>query len=73
MKEKIYFVCLQKICFKDNDKPAHWVDHSKLISLDMDELFKRITKFDKNQASIIENTEEQDNVAEKTTDDVDEM
>ena len=39
----------------------------------MDELFKRITKFDENQASIIENTEEQDNVAEKTTDDVDEM
>ena len=47
-----------KKCFKDNNKPAHGVGHSKLISLDIDEFFKRTPKFDENQASVTGNTEE---------------
>ena len=42
MKEKINFVCLlKKSCLKDNVKPAHWVGHSQLRSLDTDDFFKR--------------------------------
>ena len=44
--------------FKENDKPAHWVGHSKLRSLDKDELFKRTPNFDENKASVIGSTEE---------------
>ena len=42
MNRKIHFVCLLKDCFKDNVKTVHWVGHSQLISLDIDDLFKRI-------------------------------
>ena len=34
-------VSSKRLCVKDNNKPAHWVGHSKLRSLDMDECFKR--------------------------------
>ena len=37
--KKIHFVCLlRKI--KDNDKPEHWVGHSKLGSLEIDDFLK---------------------------------
>ena len=49
MKEKIHFVGLKKNCFKDNNKPAHWVGNSKSIPLDIDELFKRTPKLDENR------------------------
>ena len=52
MKEKIYFLCPQKHCFKDTNKPVHWVGHSKLRSLDKDYFFKRTPQFDENQASV---------------------
>ena len=48
-ERKIYLVCLQKNCFKHNNKPAHWVVHSKLISLNIDEFFKITQKFDENR------------------------
>ena len=48
-ERKIHFVCLQIKCFKDNVKPAHWVGHSQLISLDTDDLFKRTPKLMKNR------------------------
>ena len=44
------------ICFKDNNKPAHWVGHSKLRSLDMDEFFKRTPTFDEKEAIVTEKT-----------------
>ena len=40
------FCVSSKKCSKDNNKPAHWVGNSKLISLDIDELFKRTPNFD---------------------------
>ena len=43
---------------KDNDKPTHWVVHSKLVSLYRDYSFKRTPKFDENQAIVNGNTEE---------------
>ena len=52
MKEKIYFLCPQKHCFKDTNKPVHWVGHSKLRSLDKDYFFKRTPQFYENQASV---------------------
>ena len=60
MKEKIHFLCLQKQ-IKDNNKAAHWVDHSKLRSLDIYEFFERTPKFDENQASVDGNTEGEEN------------
>ena len=59
--------------FKDNDKPAHWVGHLKLRSLYIDEFLKITPKFDENKASVTRNTEEEENSAERTTDDADEM
>ena len=45
-ERKINFVCLQKyILFKDNNKPAHWVGHSKLRSLEIDEFLKEHQTF----------------------------
>ena len=58
MKEKSIFCVFKKICFKDINKPAHWVGQSELISLDVDDLFKRTPKFDENQASVTMNTYE---------------
>ena len=43
MKEKNPIV-VSSIFFKDNNKHVHWVGHSRLRSLDIDELFKRIPK-----------------------------
>ena len=63
---------LKKNCVKDFVKPAHWVGHSKLRSLDIDDFFKRTPKFDENQASVTVNKEEKENVAEETNDDADE-
>ena len=71
MKEKIHFLCLKKYCFGDNNKPAHWVGHSKLRSQDVDELFKITPKSDEKDASVTGNTEEEKNIAKKTTDDTD--
>ena len=60
MKEKINFVCLQKI-YIYNNKPAHWVGHSKLRDLDIYELFKRTPNFDEKEASVSGETEEEKN------------
>ena len=53
-ERKIHFVCLQKQ-IKDNIKPAHWVGHSQLRSLDTYGLFKRTPKCDEKQASVTVN------------------
>ena len=65
-------MCLQNKCFKDNDKPAHWVGHSKLRSLDIYDFFKRTQTFYENQASVTGNKEEEDNTAKDTNDETDE-
>ena len=49
--------CVSSIFLKDNNKPAHWVDHSKLRYLDIDKFFKRTPKFDEKQSSVTGNTE----------------
>ena len=75
----------QKKCFKDNVKPAYWVGHFKLRSLDIDDFFKITPDVDEKQASVTGNTvkqlvfrggenpvllqEEEENVAEDTNDD----
>ena len=56
---------------KDNNKPAHWVGHSKLRSLDIYELFKRTPDFDEKEASVTGKTEEEKNTAKNTTYDAD--
>ena len=56
MKEKSILCVFRKKCYKDNNKPAYWVGHSKLISLYIDELFKRTTRFDEKEAGIIRKT-----------------
>ena len=66
-----HFVCLRKNFLKITINLAHWVGHSKLGSLDKDELFKIAPQFDEKEASVTGNTEEEENAAEKTTDDVD--
>ena len=38
--------------FKDNNRPAHWVGHSKLRSLEICELFKITPNFDEKEASV---------------------
>ena len=58
-------------CFKFNNKPAHWVGHSKLRSLDIDELFKRMSNFYEKDTSVTGKTEEEKSIAKKTTDDAD--
>ena len=62
----------RKICSKDNDKSAHWVGQSKLRILDINKFLKRTPEFDENQDIVTGNTEEEENVAEKTTYDADE-
>ena len=85
MNKKINFVCLLKEKLKDNVKPADWVGHSQLISLDTYDLFKRTPNVDEKQASVTGNTikqsvsrggkntdllqEEEENVSEETNDD----
>ena len=61
----------KKIVLKINNKPAHWVVHSKLISLDIDEFFKITPNFDEKEAGVTGKTEEENNTAKKTTDDAD--
>ena len=46
MKEKTIMYVFKKKCFKDNNKPAHWVGHSKLISPKIDEFFQRTFFFE---------------------------
>ena len=73
--------------FKDNVKPAHWVGHSQLISLDTDNSFKITPDVDEKQATVTGNTvkqsvsrggenpvllqEEEENISEETNDDSD--
>ena len=64
-------LCVFKKMFKDNNKHAHWVVHSKLRSLDIDELFKRTQNFDEKEAIVTGKTDEEKNTAKKTTDDTD--
>ena len=52
MKEKSIFVPSKDNCFKYNNKPVYWVGHSKLISLDINELFKITPKFYEKEASV---------------------
>ena len=76
-----------KKLFQDNVKPAHWVDHSQLRSLDTDDFLKITPVVYANQASATGNTmkqsvpmkkrnpvllkEEEENVAEEPNDDAD--
>ena len=62
---------LKKKRFTDNNKPTHWVGHSKSRSLDIDKLFKITPKFDEKEASVTGKTEEDKNTAKKTIDDAD--
>ena len=57
--------------FKDNNKPAYWVGHSELRSLNIDEFFKRTPKFDEKVSSVTGKTEEEENTAKNTTYDAD--
>ena len=57
-KKSISHVFKKKNCFKEKNKPAHWVGPSKLGSLDIDEFFKRTQRFDENQDMVTGNTEE---------------
>ena len=65
-ERKIHF-----LCFKNNNKPAHLVGHSKSRPLDIYEFFKRTLKFDKKEVSVTGETEEEKNEAKKATDDAD--
>ena len=47
-----FCVSSKKSWFKDNNKPAHWLGHSKLISLEIDELFKITPNFYEKEASL---------------------
>ena len=37
---------------KNNNKTEHWVDHSKLRYLELNEFFKRTPNFDEKEASV---------------------
>ena len=52
-------------CFKDNNKPANWVSHSKLRSLDIYEFFKITPNFDEKEASATGKAEEEKNTTKK--------
>ena len=71
-KKNIFLCVFKKIRFKHNDKPAHWVGHSTLISLDINDFFKRTPKFYENQSSITGNTEDKENAPEENNDDANE-
>ena len=58
MKKNPFFVSSKQNCFKDNDKPAHRVGHTKLRSLDIYEFFKIKPKFVEKEASVTGNIEE---------------
>ena len=65
MKENSILRVFKNKCFKDSNKPAHWVGHSKLRSLDIDEFFKRTPNFDEKEASITGKIKEEKNTAKK--------
>ena len=58
-------------CFKDNNKPAHWVGHSKLRSLEIYEFFKITPNFDEKEDSVTGKTEEDKNKDRQTSNDND--
>ena len=58
LKKNLFSVSSKKTV-KDNNKPAHWVVHSKLISLEIDEFFKITPNFDLKEASVTGITEEE--------------
>ena len=72
MLKNSIFCVFKNDCSKDNNKPAHWVGHSKLRSLDIDKFFKRTTTLDYSHSIVTGNTEEK-NPAKKNTDDSDEI
>ena len=51
--------CVSSKKNKDNFKPAHWVGHSELISLDKGYFFNMIPGVDEKQASVTGNTMKQ--------------
>ena len=51
-KKKSILYFFKKNCFKDKNKPAHWVGHSKLRSLEINGLFKRTLKYSWKEASV---------------------
>ena len=55
-QKNTFSVSSKKGCFKDNLKPAHWVDHSQLRYLDTDDLFKITPVVDEKQDSVTGNT-----------------
>ena len=59
MKENPIFVS-SKNKIKDNNKPAHWVGLSKLVSLYIYEFFKRTPKFDEKESSVTGKKEEEE-------------
>ena len=56
MKEKFILCVFKTNCSKNNVKPAHWVGHLQLRSLDTDYFFKRTPVVDEKQASVTVNT-----------------
>ena len=69
--KKNLFLCLQKICFKDYNKPAQSVGYLRLWSLDINVFVKITPTFDQKQAGITGNTQEEENSAEKNNYDAD--
>ena len=67
IKEKSILCVFKTNRFKDNNKPAHWVRHSKLISLEIDKFFKRTPSFDEKETSVTGKTEEEKNTDKKTS------
>ena len=50
---------------KVNNKPAHWVGHSKLRSLEIDNFFKITQNFDEKEATVTGKTEKEKNTYKK--------
>ena len=67
-EERKYILCVFKT-IKDNNKTAHWVGHSKLRSVYIDEFFKKTPKIYEKEASVTVKTEEEKNTAKTNTDD----
>ena len=71
MKEESILCVFKNKKFKDNNKPSHWVGHSKLRSLEIYEFFKRTPNFDEKEDSVTGKTEEEKNKDRKTSNDDD--
>ena len=54
-------------CFKDNNKPAHWVGRSKLRYLELDEFIKITPNFYEKEPNITGKTGEDKNPDKKTS------